>query len=168
MRIRQAKISDCNQIKITLENSWIDTYTNKLSDSLIDYIVAKWHDKKNLSDQIKDPNVLFLVSLSNNHDISGLITIKVLNNLELFLGRLYVDSKHQQQGIGKKLLRESIQFFPKHRTIKLEVLVANQNAIEFYYHQGFIKKHLCKKKIQTESIQTLFLTKNINGSKCLK
>lgn len=47
---------------------------------------------------------------------------------------LFIDSKYFKKGIGKKLLKYTIE---NYGTNKLDVNEQNENAVEFYKHLGF-------------------------------
>lgn len=161
MKIRQATLSECSTIKTFLKNSWEDTYKNLLSPTVLSYILKEWHSAKSLEAQIKDPSILFLLA-ENNANIVGLSTVKIKNDTELFLGRLYVQANQQKKGIGNALLKETICYFPNHKKINTEVQEKNKPALDFYHHVGFEFTAVGKKNILNDQIKTLYLTKRIN------
>ena len=54
-----------------------------------------------------------------------------------YIEGIFVDSKHQHNGIGKALLNKVKE---NRNNLMLKVYQKNTNAIKFYKHNGFIKK----------------------------
>lgn len=60
-----------------------------------------------------------------------------LSMVDCYLAALFIDSRHQGKGYGKKLLT-FVQGKREH--LKLKVYSKNDKAVRFYLHNGFVKK----------------------------
>ncbi|GKX63674.1 Uncharacterized N-acetyltransferase YjaB [Pragia fontium] len=67
---------------------------------------------------------------SHNEKISGFISVME----QQFIGALFVDSAQQGQGIGKALIEQVKDVYPK---LLLEVYQENTSALQFYLTMGF-------------------------------
>lgn len=68
----------------------------------------------------------------DGNDIAGFISIWVADN---FIHHLYIDSKYQSKGYGKKLLQHALKTIG--RPAGLKCVVQNKRAVEFYKKQGW-------------------------------
>lgn len=68
-----------------------------------------------------------------------------------FIGALFVDSKSQNKGIGKKLIT---YVKDNYNNLSLAVYKENQNAVNFYINQGFL---INKEQINDDSSHIEFI-----------
>ena len=97
--------------------TWLDTSSFRLSD---------------FEEETEEEYIL--VALEENIVI-GFISIWVEDN---FIHHLYIDEKHQNKGVGSKLLKAVVDKFGL--PVRLKCLLNNVNAVEFYRKKGFEEK----------------------------
>ncbi|MDR6563247.1 MULTISPECIES: GNAT family N-acetyltransferase [unclassified Arcicella] len=97
--------------------TWLDTSSFRLSD---------------FEEETEDEYIL--VAFEEN-TVIGFISVWKEDN---FIHHLYIDEKHQNNGIGSKLLEAVIEELGL--PIRLKCLSNNVNAIEFYRKKGFKEK----------------------------
>ncbi len=97
--------------------TWLDTSSFRLSD---------------FEEETEDEYIL--VAFEEN-TVIGFISVWKEDN---FIHHLYIDEKHQNNGIGSKLLEAVIEKLGL--PIRLKCLSNNVNAIEFYRKKGFKEK----------------------------
>lgn len=117
--VREFKIDDLEQImKIWLnENIKAHNFIPK----------NYWEDNYEYVKEIL-PNAKIYVYEINNK-IVGFVGIE-----EQYIEGIFVDSKHQNDGVGKELIN---QVKKENLNLKLSVYEKNTNAIKFYKKQGF-------------------------------
>jgi len=56
-----------------------------------------------------------------------------------FVGDLYVEPEYRRQGVGRMLVKDTLEFFSRRKVWQIELLVAikNTGAIEFWESLGF-------------------------------
>lgn len=62
---------------------------------------------------------------------------KICNGTAIYLENLHIDEQFRGQGIGKKLIKSVIDYFPQAKRLYLGVFVENLQAISFYKHLEF-------------------------------
>lgn len=134
--IHRARLTEVAAIKKVLSETWIDTYGQIYLPKTIETITSQWHHPEQLSKQIQDPEFYFGVA-KDREEIIGLTTVKRLDDSTLIMGRLYIQSSHQRQGIGARLMKEAISAFPGIKRLRVEVEEQNQKGIAFYKRHGF-------------------------------
>ncbi|MEA5428811.1 GNAT family N-acetyltransferase [Arcicella lustrica] len=77
----------------------------------------------------------FVLVAKEDNKIVGFITVWEEDN---FIHHLFIDEKHQNQGIGTVLIKAVIDKFGL--PIKLKCLSNNTKAVEFYQRKGFEEK----------------------------
>jgi ribosomal protein S18 acetylase RimI-like enzyme len=161
--IERAKISDVDEIKGVLRNTWVATYADSLSHDTVERITSDWHSKEALSFQMQNPSIHFFIARSVDTDILGLATVREDSKDAIYMSRLYVLPVYQGQGIGSQLTDHAIKMFPRVKRIRLSVEEMNQKAIEFYLNRGFVKVDERALMIGDDAINTFEMEKVVNN-----
>jgi ribosomal protein S18 acetylase RimI-like enzyme len=160
--IERAKLSDVDEIREVLRNTWNSTYAESLSHDTVERITSDWHSKKALSSQMQNPSIHFFIARNVNTDILGLATVREDSKDAIYMSRLYVLPMHQRQGIGSLLTDYAIKMFPRVKRIRLSVEEMNQKAIKFYLSRGFVKVDERALLIGDHVINTFEMEKAVN------
>ena len=134
--IRIARAEDLAAIRDLLVATWHDTYDALLGPLRVEEITSRWHSIEALGKGIGRDGRAFLVA-----EVKGEIAATSLavgeDGGRLTIARLYVHPRHQGRGLGRRLLKASLDAFPAVRTVRLEVEPGNMRAIAFYERAGF-------------------------------
>jgi PhnO protein len=132
MEIRKIEIGDLDGVYKLLN----DLYSNKLKYE----IFAKIYKEK-----VFDNNSYYIVAVSNGK-IVGVLTSEIQTKLhrekkQSFIEDLIVDKDYRNNGIGKELLQNAIEYAKKQdcEVIELTSYLQNDDAHRFYENNGFIK-----------------------------
>jgi len=122
-----------------------------LNDELISYGVNEADGNR--------PEYIYCYIKDRRHKIIGGIKGYAMFNL-FYISKLFVDEKHRNIGLGRKLLTEIENVAIKHscNTIRLDTL--NKKSHSFYLNYGFEKTMEIKDYM--EGFDLLFFHKNIN------
>jgi ribosomal protein S18 acetylase RimI-like enzyme len=160
--IERAELSDVDEIKEVLRDTWAATYADSLSHDTVGRITSAWHSKEALSSQMQNPSIHFFIARSVDTDILGLATVREDSKDAIYMSRLYVLPVYQGQGIGSQLTDHAIKMFPRVKRIRLSVEEMNQKAIEFYLNRGFVKVDERALLIGDDVINTFEMEKVVN------
>ena len=160
--IERAKLSDVDEIKEVLRDTWISTYADSLSHDTVEKITSNWHSKEALSFQMQNPSIHFFIARSVDSNILGLATVREDSKDAIYMSRLYVLPVYQGQGIGSRLFDHALKMFPRVKRFRLSVEEMNQKAIQFYANRGFIKVDERALMIGDDVINTFEMEKLIN------
>lgn len=160
--INIASKSDVFGIKNLLNNVWADTYKEILSKELILKATTVWQSLENLESQLESEAGIFIVAKDESEKIIGLATANNIGKGIIYLRRLYVNVENQRQGIGSELLSFVIKYFPKARSLRLDVADGNEKAINFYAKQGFQIVERKEEAIEGETIRIIIMERRLN------
>jgi ribosomal protein S18 acetylase RimI-like enzyme len=145
IEIREARLSDLNNLAILKQQVWISTYaTDGLIDVYSKYVLSEY-SVENVQRAIEDKSKLTLLAVKNNC-ILGCVEILLTPQCPITrvdpcieISTFYILEKFQRIGIGKRLLGECIDKIKRmnHNKVWLTVYYKNQNAIDFYLKQNF-------------------------------
>jgi PhnO protein len=132
MEIRKIEIGDLDEVYKLL---------NKLYDNKLKYeIFSKIYKEK-----VSDNNSYYIVAISNGK-IVGILTSEIQTKLhrakkQSFIEDLIVEKNYRNNGIGKELLQNAIEYAKKQdcEVVELTCYLQNDNAHRFYENNGFIK-----------------------------
>src|SRR5918992_501808 len=133
--IYKVQQEDISEVKQVLSHTWKDTYGSFLSDKTIEKVTTVWHDPEALKAQAMNPEIYFAVAKEEGK-IVGLITTRKIDDVTIFMNRLYIHPDYQRQGIGSKLFDSSLEAFPNAKVVRLEVKEENKKGLSFYLKQG--------------------------------
>lgn len=138
--LRKMDLEDIPAVKVLEVNSnlspWnIEGYEENLKNRDSINLVAEYKSE-NLSKIIG-----FIIArlITNSLELDDII----INDIQIEIYNLAVDSIYQRQGIGSKLLNECAKQLSEAEKLQiwLEVRVSNNSAIKFYSRMGFIEKY---------------------------
>jgi PhnO protein len=139
MEIRKIEIGDLDEVYKLLN----DLYNNNLKYE----IFAKIYKEK-----VFDNNSYYIVAVINGK-IVGVLTSEIQTKLhrekkQIFVEDLVVDKNYRNNGIGKELLQNAIEYAKKQdcEIVELTCYLKNDNAHKFYEDNGFIKQSYKFKK----------------------
>jgi PhnO protein len=143
MEIRKFEIGDLDNVFKLLN----ELYNNKLNYEIFSKIYKE---------KVFDNNCYYIVAVSNGK-IIGLLTSEIQIKLhkakkQSFIEDLIVDKDYRNNGIGKKLLQNAIEYAKKQEceVIELTSYLQNNNAHRFYENNGFVKHSYKFKKYLTD------------------
>ena len=162
MRIAKARVEEVQEIKKVLSDTWRDTYSSVFSPETMQKLTAAWHSPESLVSQIRNSDIFFAVAKDDANKIVGLVTAQRQDKGTLVVYRLYVDPKHQREGIGSKLLNGCVSAFPKVGRIQLEVEEQNQKGLCFFLKEGFVQAEAKKVLAEGVSVSVVSMEKHIS------
>jgi PhnO protein len=132
MEIRKIEIGDLDEVYKLLN----ELYDNKLKYEIFSKIYKE---------KVFDNNSYYIVAVSNGK-IVGILTSEIQTKLhrakkQSFIEDLIVYKDYRNNGIGKELLQNAIEYAKKQdcEVIELTSYLLNDNAHRFYENNGFIK-----------------------------
>lgn len=159
--IEPAKASDVQEIKQVLSQTWINTYGPFLSHTTIQKVTDVWHAPELLEAQVKNSDIFFRLAKDESGIILGLITAQQYDEDTLIVARLYVRPQSQRQGIGSKLLNDTMSIYSHAKKFQLAVEAQNEKGISFYRKQGFDEVGRSVEKIEGETLEVIHMEKNL-------
>jgi len=144
MTLRIPQKSDASSIAALSIEVWIGTYLKwGVNAFFADYVLDEFTSSK-IEALIYDPNEFILVS-ENKEGIDGFIRVSfnrqapVTGCSEIEISTLYVQPRHQGNGVGKRLLNAALQHCRENGGCAawLTTNAENTSAIAFYLAQGF-------------------------------
>lgn len=115
---------------------FINYYTKLIGIEQAKYMANLFLSKHAIKELINKGAVF--KTINENNEILGFIEY-ILEENKLFLSKLYVSEEYRNQGIGKIMLEDCINYAKKNNReiIYLTVNKGNTNSIEIYKHIGF-------------------------------
>jgi ribosomal protein S18 acetylase RimI-like enzyme len=156
--IYKVQQEDISEVKQVLSHTWKDTYGSFLSDKTIEKVTTVWHDPEALKAQAMNPEIYFAVAKEEGK-IVGLITARKIDDVTIFMNRLYIHPDYQRQGIGSKLFDSSLEAFPNAKVVRLEVEEENKKGLSFYLKQGFKEVERKTDEIEGEILKSIVMEK---------
>ena len=138
LNIRKATTDDAVEIQRILNLSWFTTYKNIFTENELGILTSKWHKLEKITYQIARNEYTYLVA-ENNNKLVGVCSAYISEGNVLSIEKLHILPEYKGLGIGSKLLGELINNFKNIKTLVLEVVKNNNNAISFYENKGFVK-----------------------------
>lgn len=135
MEIRIATPEDAEAISKMVTNIWKAYYPAIITHEQINFMLEKMCTVNALRQQMDEDHV-FLVA-EEDDEIVGYLAYYALNDMEIFLDKLYVNMGMHGRNIGGILLHEMIEQISDFKQIKLQVNRKNVKAINFYFKNGF-------------------------------
>jgi len=147
----RARVTDVEEIKKLLFETWTKTYADIYTPEAIEVITSEWHSIELLSKQIQDGDNYFGISKEEDKIIAMCNAQITHDGTIINIQRLHVLPSYQRQGIGSHLMREAIKAFPGAVGVNLEVERRNRQAYTFYRKHGF--KEVGEKVFDVEGIR---------------
>ena len=148
IRIREADKIDINNI-VNLRNE-LDIYHRKFDKLLNTDFKRKRYNRQLIKSKIRSKNAVLLVALDKNKMIGyalGWIEKKSPYTFRKgYFCDLFIVRNYRNKGIGKKLIKELINWFKskKIKYVALDVYSKNKTAIKAFYSVGFkeLSRHM--------------------------
>jgi ribosomal protein S18 acetylase RimI-like enzyme len=160
--IQRAKVEEVQEIKQVLSETWIDTYSPFLTQDTIQKVTTVWHHPERLAAQVQNPDVFFAVAKDETNAILGLVSARRYGEEAVVIDRLYVSPQFQRQGIGSRLLEESMTAFPGRKKALLEVEEQNEKGLSFYRKHGFKEVSRKQESVEAESLMVIVMEKQLS------
>ena len=138
MWVRSASEADLKAVHELLVSTWHATFDELLGRETVNAVTGQWHSIAALTANLKKPYSEFIVADNGEGAIDGMAFASQSEDGKASLHQLYVRPDAQVQGIGTMLLAEIEMAFPGVRTMKLEVIERNTQAVNFYERKGYV------------------------------
>lgn len=141
------RVEEVDCIREIQREVWLATYPDEANGITKKAIIAYFQDKNKTDTWISNVKQAIMRNESRgwvakiNKQIVGYSFAKKMKDKNRIMS-LYVLPKYQQQGIGRKFMREMFDWFGNKNPIVLETAVYNAKAINFYKKFGFIENGL--------------------------
>lgn len=155
--IRKAELSDAESLRRLSIDSFVNAYAVFNTKEDMEQYLAENFSEKTIAEELVDPNVVFLVAMSetpataggventgDNSHLVGYVKLNLSRQLPgstrpLEIARLYTDTKLIGQGIGAQILRavEKFAYDNNFDSVCLDVWQKNYRAVNFYQREGF-------------------------------
>jgi len=142
VHLRAARPDDWNEIARLLDETWHTSYDHILGRKRVSVIVKSLASVRPV---LGDPAIAAtfpIVVAEVDGLIAGVANAGLTQTSGLsILWMLYVLPSHQNMGIGKELMENTLSRLPDAANTKLQVLPDNHRAIRFYERNGFRPLH---------------------------
>lgn len=133
--IASATVNHAVTISELAERIWWPTYRRILPADQIKFMLERLFLPSAIIRQMKSGTKYFLARLDEVP--VGFLALKAVKNT-LHIDKIYIESRYQKQGIGKKLLQFSVQSARRGYYSRIELNVNRRNsALAFYERLGF-------------------------------
>lgn len=145
--IKKCSIKDLQILQKVSVETFTDTFKDKNTPENMKVYLDKAYASKKLENELLNTSSQFFF-IYLNEELAGYLKVNTddaqteeMNDDSLEIERIYVRSKFQKQGLGKYLMNKAIELATESRknVIWLGVWEKNQNAIDFYIKNGFVK-----------------------------
>jgi GNAT superfamily N-acetyltransferase len=164
LEIRQVKTDDISSLARVHVQSWHETYTGLMPQSVLDGITAQAREAQWIRTLGSPAMQVFLAEL--NGEVVGFTSFDpraTEDFAELFT--LYVLKSHHGQGIGKKLWETVLEFLEIQNIKKLVLWVLENNPTRgFYEHLGGVATDLKIEMIQDAQIVEVMYSFELRNS----
>ena len=118
---------------------WVDHYSPIIGLEQVNYMLANFHSRKAIEDDIGIKGFRYFLIRNNGRDV-GYLSFKN-EETSLFLSKIYILSSERGQGLGKRALAFVRDQAKRHnlRSIRLTVNKNNTGSISAYERIGFQK-----------------------------
>ncbi len=133
--IRRSEIPIIQQLACEI---WNENYQEMISQKQIDYMLNKMYSLENLNQELDEGYIWKFIELKETP--IGYISCR-LEKHDLFLSKLYIQTKHQGKGYAQKSLKYLIDFMPKISCSRIYLTVnkTNEKGKRAYERFGFKK-----------------------------
>ncbi len=144
--IRRATWADASAIAAMLEVAWHNAYDAIMGRSHADEIGAMSYSLGAVRMQILFGNATIATAGTR---VVAAAAYSESSPGTIFIGMLYVLPSHQRQGIGRTMIAAIQRTKPHANRMRLEVLVQNAGAINFYESLGFARHSTARPSVAT-------------------
>jgi ribosomal protein S18 acetylase RimI-like enzyme len=146
MKIVAANYNDAEELSVFATKAFYDAYDWYNTPENMRNYVNNHFNITTLTQEINNPNTIYLLAKNENEKIIGYAKIGIQNSLASLIKeshseieRLYVDIHQQRLGLGLLLINEikRISIKRNNKYLWLGVWKKNEKAIHFYLKNGF-------------------------------
>jgi ribosomal protein S18 acetylase RimI-like enzyme len=136
--IRTARTTDIPDIERLAREIWPDTYGHILQPDQLNYMLDYFYNPASLENQMTSLQHSFIISTLDNKPV-GFASWSQMEKTGIYkLHKLYVDTKTQGKGIGRKLIDHILDQLRADKAVALRLNVNRHNkARDFYEKYGF-------------------------------
>lgn len=145
-------------------------FEGTLLENILIYFDTEYYDFLDIL--IKDKNNYFFIALRKDTEVVGFVHLKDFGE-ELFLNNIFISESYQGWGVGKKVLRDCLDYFDVSRFeyFGLDVFRSNTIALKWYERIGLEEKSSkswnkiisIKEKLEDNNTIVLVKKKDPNG-----
>jgi ribosomal protein S18 acetylase RimI-like enzyme len=136
VEVRSMTPADAEAASALLHGSWLTTYGPIMGIERARQASAARHTPATLSAELADPkNAAFVAQVGG--EIVGYALARLRDGGVVYIDRLHVLPSQFGRGVADRLMQASVDAFPGHMSITLDVLVGNDRAIAYYRRHGF-------------------------------
>jgi ribosomal protein S18 acetylase RimI-like enzyme len=135
--IKKATLTDIPVIYGVASEVWPKTYSHLMSKEQLDYMFDMMYSPVSLEKQMTEKGHNYFI-LFDNDVPQGYISIHIVDDIILYLEKIYVLPTAQGKGFGAMLLDKAKEFAAKYSLNSIRLNVNRDNKSKFFYeHQGF-------------------------------
>ncbi len=156
LKVRKATPEDAEEVGRIHYETWMETYTGLIAESYLETLSAE------KSAEMARKNQEGLLVACFDGEIVGFASHAPARDGDVAAAgevrAVYVHPRHQEKGVGKRLVRVCLERMRHHERILVWILAKNDKAIRFYRDQGFVadgvkKKEKLAKNVYIEKIR---------------
>lgn len=144
MEFKKLYVPDSEEVRELLDSVWEGTYVDCLTPEAMKTFSQNWGILKELSSE-EEQNVAVIAAFEGK-EIVGIAISRKTDDETAEIKRLYVLPDHQGQGIGRRLLTDTLIAFSEVVDVSLWVEEQNNIAISFYEKFNFQQKETVEKE----------------------
>lgn len=136
--IRPATTTDIPHIQLLTRQIWPVTYGEILTPAQLDYMIDKFYNTAELTQQMETPGYTFLMMLEGEKPV-GFAAYSTTEGPGIYkLHKIYLHPDCQGKGAGKQLINTVIDAVKKQQGQVLELNVNRYNKARYFYEKiGF-------------------------------
>lgn len=141
--IQDAVATDAEGIRSVQKQTWLATYPNPkrgISREDVESKIAQMQSggTQRWAKRLREDTSSHTWVVKDEDVVIGFISAQKLNE-ENKIRAMYLLPEYQGQGIGKQLMQKALDWLGDTKSISLEVVSYNDNAINFYKKFGFVE-----------------------------
>ncbi len=119
---------------------WKKYYPGILTMEQIEYMLENMYSAEELLNQMKLGHV-FTLGYMDDRPV-GYVSVSSTNGEDYFIHKFYIQVNEHKKGIGSEVFNHVLKQLNTAKTIELTVNRQNYKAINFYFKNGFVIKHV--------------------------
>lgn len=147
IKIKKCRLADIDKLQEISYQTFNETFKHQNSSENLKAYLEKAFNFEQVEKELSNVSSEFYFACFDN-ELAGYLKINIddaqsekIDDDSLEIERIYVKSKFQKHGLGKKLLNKALEMANKEnkKMVWLGVWEKNENAINFYKKMGFIQ-----------------------------
>lgn len=142
IEILPASIEEIPYIQAIANMTWPITFGPLMSEDQLTYMMDMMYSTSALKHQMTKENHHFLIAYNEHKAIAYCsYELNFRESSQLMMHKLYLLPSTQGMGIGSQILTHLAKIAQENhqKTLRLQVLHTNENALHFYLKKGFLK-----------------------------